>query len=494
LGISSGRRLAAILPQALKFARLGRQASADQAAAAAIGLGGLFAWGIRQGRFTGELLGREIADACERASFPAPEPPSPPAPDITLLRQSTVDEPIIAFQAIRESGQLLQLLHLMPIEQAKLAADTKLIEYAVGRFPSLGDRFGKRDLIRLIEDILRAAELDHDLAAEVSGLRAAAGTHWFESPEVVFRSDDILLVTDVEGLPVETLPLAQRKGVHHDAVTGWARMLFDTGILIVTVRRDRLRAKDGRLVLTRWAGARRASVAAKALVRQLVLAAFDDTPGEQARARSEITRLLADGLGLEGSLQEVEEFCLALISTNAPLKLSRQSFSHTVVRESGRYVSEQRIEFLLLLRQLVWLRELGIACGESDLAYPWRELAPELSDGQPLQSVAFALVVLIGILVPLFDLEIVNELTNLSAMGNGHHRNGCESCDTTYDGQRDDIAVNKCGHLAKRPLRVAHNQHYREYVQQCSRQVERREPGHTHPRGAGEQAYPIIAK
>lgn len=381
MGISSGRRLAAILPEALKFARLGRQAPTDQVAAAAIGLGGLFAWGIRQGRFAGELLGREIADACERASFPASEPPSSPAPDITLLRQCAVDEPIIAFQAIRESGQLLQVLHLMPSEHAKVAADTKLIEFAVGRLPRLADRFGKRDLIRLIEDVLRAAELDHDLAAEVSGLRAAAENHWFESPEVVFRSDGILLVTDVEGTPVEELPVAQRNGVYHDAVTGWARMLFGTGILVVTVRRDRLRVKDGRLVLTRWAGTRRASAGAKALARQLVLAAFDDTPAGQARARGDIAGLLADGLGLAGSLQEVEEFCLALISTSAPLKLSRQSFSHTVVRESGRYATEQRIEFLLLLRQLVWLRDLGIACGESDLVYPWRELAPELSDG-----------------------------------------------------------------------------------------------------------------
>jgi hypothetical protein len=380
LSISSGRRLATILPEALRFARLGRRVPLDQAAAAAIGLGGLFAWGIRQGRFTGELLGREIADACERASFPVPEPPPPLGPNIILLQQSAVDEPIIAFQAIREPGQLLQVLHRMPSEHAKIAADTKLIEYAVGRFPRLTSRFGKKDLIRILEDILRAAELDHDLGAEVSGLHAAAETRWFESPELVLRSDGMLLVTDVGGTPLEALPVGQRSSVYHDAVTGWGRTLFGTGVLIATIRRDRLRVKDGRLVLTRWAGTCRASSTVKALVRQLILAAFDGTQAGRERARSEVTPLLAEGLGLEGSLQEVEDFCLALISTNTPLKLSRQSFSHTVVRESGRYVAEQRIEFLLLLRQLVWLRELGISCGESDLVYPWQELAPELSD------------------------------------------------------------------------------------------------------------------
>jgi hypothetical protein len=35
------------------------------------------------------------------------------------------------------------------------------------------------------------------------------------------------------------------------------------------------------------------------------------------------------------------------------------------------------MEIVQLLRQLVWLRDLGLACGVADLTRPWREVASE---------------------------------------------------------------------------------------------------------------------
>jgi hypothetical protein len=37
--------------------------------------------------------------------------------------------------------------------------------------------------------------------------------------------------------------------------------------------------------------------------------------------------------------------------------------------------ASSRSEFMLILRQLAWLRDIGLACQVQDLARPWQDLA-----------------------------------------------------------------------------------------------------------------------
>ena len=377
MSVSVGSRLANILPDALKYASLRRRATVDQVVASGLQLGGIFTWGIVQGRFTAELLGSKISSACEKEILPARFPSAPPGIKV-LQPLPSGDASIAGFRAAGEHGEPLRLMMSLPIESEKLSADIRLVEYMVGMLPRHSHYISKADLVTLIEDIAYAAALDGDLAEEARGLHVGKQSDWFEAPRAVLHSNNLLVVTDLAGVPIEDLPAEQRADIYCRAVANWSRLLLDDGILNVTLRRDRLLIQEAKLGLTRWAGTRPSSSAAQ-LIRNLVLASFGLTDAARETARDQAAQLLADGLGMEGAMDEIEAFCLSLISENEQLTLKRRNFKQVVARQSNRYSQEQRVDMFQLLRQLVWLRDLGLACGVADLSRPWQELAQELS-------------------------------------------------------------------------------------------------------------------
>lgn len=340
-------------------------------------LGGIFAWGVEQGRFSGELLRPEIALACEEEQLLIRR--SPPVPGVRIIQTLPVSGTSIAsFQAMGKSGEALVVLASLSEEIEKLSVDTRLIEFLVGMLPRHVHYIYKTDLVRLIEDIAVAAGLDGDLDEEARGLRLGERPDWFDAPRIVLQTDNVLVETELGGVGIEALSNTQRAITYCNAVTNWARMLLDDGILNVTLRRDRLRIQGTRLGLTRWTGTRQSSAASVELIRSLVLAAFASSTSARATANDLAAQLLADGLGMEGSLKDVETFCLSLISENGRLILSRRNFPLLVARQSDRYSQDERVEIFQLLRQLVWLRDLGHACGVDDLSRPWRDLASAL--------------------------------------------------------------------------------------------------------------------
>jgi hypothetical protein len=93
--------------------------------------------------------------------------------------------------------------------------------------------------------------------------------------------------------------------------------------------------------------------------------------------RNRVGVLLADGLGITGSLDDLNEFCLALISEGGRLRVSRPLMPRLFISQLAGPAPLERMEIVQLLRQLVWLRDLGLACGVADLTRPWREVASE---------------------------------------------------------------------------------------------------------------------
>jgi hypothetical protein len=373
-------RLAAILPEVLSafMAYRNKNVKSARLIASGLRLGGIFTWGIEQARFSQELAGPKVADVGWQASFPHLPPPA--MPGITIVRPLPATETsIVSYQAVNSSAESLRLLISRSAEKETIAADGRLVEGMLSMFPRSLRQISKADLSRLVEDVAAVALVEADLAEEVAGLSASAGSNRFEFPRIVSQLPGILVETDLPGRPLGELPIAERAPAYHAAVTGWTRMLITDGILQVGLRRDRILGQGGRLGITRWAGTRPARATSRTLLRTLVLAAFGADALVRKSSRTTAENLLADGLGLAGDLAQIQEFCFSLVSESGRLdRRPWQQLAGITVTARNGYSSAERTEVLLLLRQLIWLRDLGLECGVEDLAAPWRALAPEL--------------------------------------------------------------------------------------------------------------------
>lgn len=370
-------RFAGLLPDLMAFALTRERARADRLIATGMRLGGMFAWAIEQVRFSQELAGPSVAASGWQVS--PPDLPPPPLTSMKIVRTlPQADTSIVTYQAVTQAGEAIRLLLNRSAEKEAIIADARMVENLINLIPRPLRQISKRDLTQLIEDIVAVASVEADLGQEADGLRLGVASAWFEVPGLVSHWDDLLVETDLAGVPVHELSVAQRQAAYRDAVTGWTRMLLMDGILQVGLRRDRLFVQDGRLGVARWAGTKRAGATSAALVRNLALSAFGPTAAIRAASHQQASELLADGLGLAGDLAEIEAFCFSLMSEAGCLQRSWPRLSEIVVRERPGYSRQGRTEVLLLLRQLVWLRDLGLDSGVGDLTGPWRELTAEL--------------------------------------------------------------------------------------------------------------------
>lgn len=375
MSITTRARLASVLAEIAAVTAGGHRSRSAHMVRAALQLGGIFAWGVEQGHFARELLKPETAKACE--STPMRTVITPTLADIRILRPlAAADAGLSSYSAIGKSGEALTVFASVADQRSKLAVDARLAEKMLALVPERSIRVPTADLVRLVQDIALIAAMDSDLGEEARGLRTGPGSNWFESPRLVSSANDLLIETELAGTAVEELPDAEQEGAYVAAVMTWARMLLKDRFLIVSLRRDRLRLNGAKLGLSRWAGARQSSPAAPALLQSLVMAAYEPTlPGRQ-QARDQAAELVAAGLGLEGSLDAIMSPILALVKADSQSPPSRKIMAHVVARQSAKYRQEDRTELVQMLRQLVWLRDLGIACNVADLSRPWRELHP----------------------------------------------------------------------------------------------------------------------
>lgn len=356
---------------------LGRERGPDRIASAGVRLGGLLAWGVEQAKFSAELTGLELAEACRAVPFPYPGRP----PQIGSFGTGTeaIDEHVSAiarFGAIAPSGEPLELLVSDDSMRQAISMDGRIAARIVRLVHSHPQRMSAADLSGLFRLMADMATADARLADEAKGLRLATGTQRLRAPRLVELGDQYLLETSLSGTAIEELPMSRRQSAYRQVVVGWAGLLMNDGILHTFLRRDQIRCDGNRVGASRWTGACRPGFIVLATVSVLAQAAASPTEADRGRLRSKLLGLLADGLGITGSLEDLADLCLALATHSGPLRLSRPLLPGLLLRQQHQ-VPPDRAALMRLLRQLVWFRDLGAACGAPDLAAPWRELARE---------------------------------------------------------------------------------------------------------------------
>jgi hypothetical protein len=371
-------RFAALLPE-LAAVVLRRENSPERMAAAGTRLGGLLAWGVEQARFSAELTSLEITEACLTEPFKSvpPVPSGDFAVDAEMEQNSAA---IARFKVVGQSGDPLELLVTQPTAKKAITVDGMIAYKLIRLIHSRPRRMSAADLSNLFRMMALMAAEEADLSEEINGLQLGMGSKWLNAPRVVTHGDQFLLETALEGCQVEGLPAARRELAYRRTVLNWARMLLQDGILHTFVRRDQIRIHDDSVGVIRWAGTYRPGPAVQAFVPCLAQAAFGHDGAERARQRGCLLGLLADGLGITGSLEDLADLALALISQGGPLQLDRPLMPGLFIRQQHE-AAPDRTGLTRLLRQLVWFRDLGLACGAADLTLPWRELAHDARSG-----------------------------------------------------------------------------------------------------------------
>lgn len=367
-------RFATLLP-ALAAVVLRRENSPVRMAADGARLGGLLAWGVEQARFSLELTGPEITDACKSQRFRSVQP----VPGLGFAVDAEIGQhsAMTRFKAVGEAGDPLELLVSNPAAAKAIIADGRIALKLVKLIHSRPRRMSATDLASLLNLLALMAAGEADLAEEADGLRIGAGSNLFSAPRVVTQCDEFLLETALPGCQAEDLPGTRRMSAYSNVVLNWARMLTQDGILHTFLRRDQIRFHQEKIGVTRWAGAYYPGPAVQAFVPSLARAAFGDNAAVRARERSSLLGLLAYGLGITGSLEDLVDFCLALVSQGGPLQVARPFMPGLLICEQVP-ATPDRMGLTRLLRQLVWFRDLGQACGAEDLSLPWRQLAQEV--------------------------------------------------------------------------------------------------------------------
>ena len=367
-------RFATLLP-ALVAVVLRRENSPVRMAADGARLGGLLAWGVEQARFSFELTGPEITEACRSQSFGSVPPVS--GRDFTAATEMERHSAVARFKVVGREDEPLELLVSNPAATKAITADGMIALRLVRMIHSHPRRMSAMDLASLLNLLALMAAGEADLAAEADGLKLGTGSSWLSAPRLVTQGDRFLLETALPGCRAEDLPGSCRESAYNRVVLNWARMLAEDGILHTFLRRDQIRFHQEEIGVTRWAGTYRPGPAVQAFVPSLARAAFGDNAALRARERSSLLGLLAYGIGITGSLEDLADFCLALVSQSGPLQVARPMMPGLLMRQQQE-AAPDRMGLTRLLRQLLWFRDLGQACGAGDLALPWRELAHEV--------------------------------------------------------------------------------------------------------------------
>jgi len=369
-------RFAALLPE-LAAIVVRRDNSPKRMASVGVRLGGLLAWGVEQARYSSELTGPEITEACRVEPF-RPVPPVPGGDftvDAAEIQQHSAA--MARFKVVGRSSEPLELLVSHSTAKKAITVDGMIAHKLIRLIHNHPRRISGTDLASLFHMVALMAAEESDLSEEADGLQLGVGSTWLNAPSVVMRGDQFLLETALEGCRAEDLPADRRESAYRHAVLNWARMLLQDGILHTFLRRDQIRFHGNNIGVTRWAGTYRPGPAVQAFVPSLAWAAFGPSVADRARQRSRLLGLLAHGLGITGSLEDLADLCLALISQGGPLQVARPLMPGLFIRQQ-QVAAPDRTGLTRLLRQLVWFRDLGLACGVADLALPWRELAHEV--------------------------------------------------------------------------------------------------------------------
>src|ERR1700736_3936391 len=119
-GNSEYARFATLLP-ALVAVVLRRENSPVRMASDGARLGGLLAWGVEQARFSFELTGPEITEACR--SQPFGSVPPVPSGDFAVAAEMEQHSALARFKVVGPAGESLELLVSNPAAAKAITAD-----------------------------------------------------------------------------------------------------------------------------------------------------------------------------------------------------------------------------------------------------------------------------------------------------------------------------------------------------------------------------------
>lgn len=384
-------RLAAIFADIGTLSATSYGGRVAQLIASASQLGCLFAWLAEQTRFAADLLGGEKIRSDESRSHSTRERLEVAGvQSLRLMPDSDVG--ILCYEAVRDSGAKLRVMTSGAAKPKELRVDMRFAENMVSLLTGRRDGRPAAVLARFLTAATRIAAMDSDLAEEASGLRLSARSRLLRSPRSLISADGVMVEAAIAGTPVQELTGSRKEAVYCAAVKDWVQTILLDALLIVSIRRDRLWVDGRRLVLSRWAGAGHPGQAAVDLVLALIAAKTSDTGADRDQAQERIAAIVAGILGLAGSREAISDPILALVEDSQYVISRHRLTSQIVILPGVEYHLKDSIELFLLLRQLIWLRDLGIACGVRDLSRPWQELAGISNVGpSPLGTAAQAI-------------------------------------------------------------------------------------------------------
>jgi hypothetical protein len=342
-------------------------------AATAIGLGGGFAWGADQSAYISEVV-----------SMGAMEVVLPPPPPATVLIPSgyAIDQAPLGWEfavaqygGFDEAGAPVRILAFRSDMTQQLLDDMRALSRIARIAPMPWRRISRSDFLVLLGELGTFASIDADIAQEVAGIRTARDSNRFAAPHVIYQGPGVLIEAVTPGTDLFQLSPVEQASAYCGAVFSWGIMLAQDKILQVGLRRDRLIKQPECLAITRWAGTRRARADSVTLLRCLVLGEFGRTSHIRAANREQLSELLSEFLGMTGKLTGVSDLCLSLISSQPRAEDVRRRLKALSVGQLDLSAASARMELMLLLRQLAWLRDIGLACHVHDLVRPWQDLA-----------------------------------------------------------------------------------------------------------------------
>jgi hypothetical protein len=259
-----------------------------------------------------------------------------------------------------------------------VAVDSSMLDVDLGNatlllrlIQALPGSLAKAASAHLVAASASVSRTEVSLSAEVTGMSVGKGG-FIEAPEVLGVRTSRLERTSLKGRRVEDLTGGELGDAYSLLVSAWTRTLLESEVLQVGLRRDTAVMTTTGVGSLRWAGTRRASGVVREVAAQVIAA----PPGDDVSpAVQRLATTLADAWGSAQPLVGLASLALGVLPGRASLGGSR------VIGELAAATQESTAEHedvLLLLRQMVNLRDIGERLQPSAAVQPWAAAAKAL--------------------------------------------------------------------------------------------------------------------
>lgn len=350
------------LPELLRRRSTDHSTLGETIAQQATKLGGLFGWAVHHLAFTKGTVSDELVAAADR----------------TRVQR----EPVLR----RERGSLWLDSHILSNWQAHqrverlMASDPSTLETDLGNarlllrlIQALPGPLAKAASAHLVAASASVSRTEVSLPSEADGMSVGAGG-FIEAPSLLRLTPTHLERTSLDGVLLTALLGDDLEPAYASMVASWTKALFEGGLLQVGLRRNTAVLTPSGVGSLRWAGTRRASRAVLDVAAQVITAPSSPHDASQA-ALEQLASTLASAWGSSRPLFGLADLALGVLPGRSSLGGSR------LVGELAAATQESTPEHedvLLLLRQMVNLRDVAERLAPSAAIQPWEEVAEVL--------------------------------------------------------------------------------------------------------------------